>query len=414
MTQTHGRKHAVLTVAICFLIAVIEGMDIQAAGIAVKGVAAEFGLDKTYQGYFLSAGILGLLPGSLMGGRWADKYGRKAVLIASVAVFALFTLFTAWVNSLAILLMVRFLAGAGLGAAMPNLITLAAESVKPEHRARAVGMMYAGMPVGAAILSLVAASNFGENWKNIFYLGGLLPLLVIPVMVWLLPESREFLQARESRTAVQGRFQDLFSNGLATRTLLLWVSYFFTLMVVYLMLSWLPSLFQELGFSRKQGSTAQFWFMVSATLGTVLLGYLTDRWKKALVIALMYGGILAGLLSLNGASGLGQMYWAAALTGAFVIGCQGVLYAFGGIVYPTAVRATGVGTAAAVGRIGATLGPTIAGMLLSQGYGAAGVISSAIPCIIVSALCMLLVVHQINQEQAQSIKRPALSAVSKA
>ncbi|MFT2633475.1 MFS transporter, partial [Escherichia coli] len=72
----------------------IEGMDIQAAGIAVKGVAAEFGLDKTYQGYFLSAGILGLLPGSLMGGRWADKYGRKAVLIASVAIFALFTLFT--------------------------------------------------------------------------------------------------------------------------------------------------------------------------------------------------------------------------------------------------------------------------------------------------------------------------------
>ena len=327
MTQTHGRRHAVITVAICFLIAVIEGMDIQAAGIAVKGVAAEFGLDKTYQGYFLSAGILGLLPGSLMGGRWADKYGRKAILIASVAIFALFTLFTAWVNSLAILLMVRFLAGAGLGAAMPNLITLAAESVKPEHRARAVGMMYAGMPVGAAILSLVTASNFGENWKNIFYLGGLLPLLVIPVMVWFLPESREFLQARQSRTIVQGRFQDLFRNGLATRTLLLWVSYFFTLMVVYLMLSWLPSLFQELGFSRKQGSTAQFWFMVSATVGTVLLGYLTDRWHKALVIALMYGGVLAGLLSLNGASGLGQMYWAAALTGAFVIGCQGVLYA---------------------------------------------------------------------------------------
>ncbi|MCV4639745.1 hypothetical protein OFB62_31075, partial [Escherichia coli] len=69
------------------------------------------------------------------------------------------------------------------------------------------------MPVGAAILSLVAASNFGENWKNIFYLGGLLPLLVIPVMVWLLPESREFLQARQNRTIVQGRFQDLFSNG---------------------------------------------------------------------------------------------------------------------------------------------------------------------------------------------------------
>jgi AAHS family 3-hydroxyphenylpropionic acid transporter len=154
--------------------------------------------------------------------------------------------------------------------------------------------------------------------------------------------------------------------------------------------------------------------MVSATVGTVLLGYLTDRWKKALVIALMYGGILAGLLSLNGAAGLEQMYWAAALTGAFVIGCQGVLYAFGGIVYPTAVRATGVGTAAAVGRIGATLGPTIAGMLLSQGYGAAGGISSAIPCIVVSALCMLLVVRQIHQGQTQSSDRPGLPVATKA
>ena len=104
------------------------------------------------------------------------------------------------------------------------------------------------------------------------------------------------------------------------------------------MLSWLPSLFMELGFTRKDGSTAQFYFMVTATIGTIILGMLTDRWKKAYVILLMYGGILAGLLALNGASSLNQMYMAAALAGAFVIGCQGVLYAFGSIVYPTEVR----------------------------------------------------------------------------
>ncbi|MFH7804549.1 3-(3-hydroxy-phenyl)propionate transporter MhpT [Acinetobacter haemolyticus] len=397
--EKSDNKHAVITVAICFLIAVIEGLDIQAAGIAAAGIREHFGLDSSQLGVFFSAGILGLLPGALVGGRFADRIGRKKVLIWSTAVFAAFTLCTVWVNSFNTLLAVRFLAGAGLGGAMPILITLASEAVSPKNRGRAVGLMYCGMPVGAAILSLIAATEFGANWKNVFYLGGLLPIFVIPLMMLFLPESKEYLKvqnktAAELAAAPQGSFKDLFNSNNLLRTLCIWVSYFFTLMVVYIMLSWLPSLFMELGFTRKDGSTAQFYFMVTATIGTVILGMLTDRWKKAYVIVLMYGGILAGLLALNGASSLSQMYMAAALAGAFVIGCQGVLYAFGSIVYPTEVRGTGVGVASAVGRIGAMLGPVIAGQLLTAGFGAAGVITAAIPCIIISAVCMLILVNR--------------------
>jgi AAHS family 3-hydroxyphenylpropionic acid transporter len=374
--EKSDNKHAIVTVAICFLIAVIEGLDIQAAGIAAAGIREHFGLDSSQLGVFFSAGILGLLPGALVGGRIADRIGRKTVLIWSTAVFAVFTLCTVWVNSFNSLLAVRFLAGAGL--------------------------MYCGMPVGAAILSLIAATEFGANWKNIFYLGGLLPIIVIPVMMFLLPESKEYLKAKDlaenapADAAPKGAFKDLFNSQNLLRTMFIWVSYFFTLMVVYIMLSWLPSLFQELGFTRKEGATAQFYFMLSATVGTVILGVLTDRWKKAYVILLMYGGILAGLLALNAASSLIQMYMASALVGAFVIGCQGVLYAFGGIVYPTEVRGTGVGVASAVGRIGAMLGPAIAGSLLTAGFGAAGVISAAIPCIIISAVFMLFLVRKMN------------------
>jgi AAHS family 3-hydroxyphenylpropionic acid transporter len=397
--ERSDNKHAIVTVAICFLIAVIEGLDIQAAGIAAAGIREHFGLDSSQLGVFFSAGILGLLPGALVGGRFADRIGRKKVLIWSTAVFAVFTLCTVWVNSFNSLLAVRFLAGAGLGGAMPILITLASEAVSPQNRGRAVGLMYCGMPVGAAILSLIAATEFGANWKNVFYLGGLLPILAIPLMMLFLPESKEYLKAQnktaaELAVAPQGSFKDLFNSDNLLRTLCIWVSYFFTLMVVYIMLSWLPSLFMELGFTRKDASTAQFYFMVTATIGTIILGMLTDRWKKAYVILLMYGGILAGLLALNGASSLNQMYMAAALAGAFVIGCQGVLYAFGSIVYPTEVRGTGVGVASAVGRIGAMLGPVIAGQLLTAGFGAAGVISAAIPCIIISALCMLFLVNR--------------------
>jgi len=397
--EKSDNKHAIVTVAICFLIAVIEGLDIQAAGIAAAGIREHFGLDSSQLGVFFSAGILGLLPGALVGGRFADRIGRKKVLIWSTAVFAVFTLCTVWVNSFNSLLAVRFLAGAGLGGAMPILITLASEAVSPQNRGRAVGLMYCGMPVGAAILYLIAATEFGANWKNVFYLGSLLPIFAIPLMMLFLPESKEYLKAQnktaaELAVAPQGSFKDLFNSDNLLRTLCIWVSYFFTLMVVYIMLSWLPSLFMELGFTRKEGSTAQFYFMVTATIGTIILGMLTDRWKKAYVILLMYGGILAGLLALNGASSLNQMYMAAALAGAFVIGCQGVLYAFGSIVYPTEVRGTGVGVASAVGRIGAMLGPVIAGQLLTAGFGAAGVITAAIPCIIISALCMLFLVNR--------------------
>jgi len=403
MNASSDKQHSVITVAICFLIAVIEGLDIQAAGIAAAGIREHFALDSSQLGVFFSAGILGLLPGALVGGRFADRIGRKTVLVWSVAVFAVFTLCTVWVNSFYSLLLVRFLAGAGLGAAMPLLITLASEAVSPEKRGRAVGLMYCGMPVGAAILSFIASLDFGSNWKNIFFLGGLLPIIVLPIMIKFLPESREFLKAQtraEDDTAAPATFQDLFNRHNLMRTGLIWVSYFFTLMVVYIMLSWLPSLFMELGFSRKEGSTAQFYFMLSATVGTVILGMLTDRWKKAYVILLMYGGILAGLFALNAAASLTQMYLASALVGAFVIGCQGVLYAFGSIVYPTELRGTGVGMASAVGRIGAMLGPTIAGQLLAAGFGATGVVSAAIPCIVISALLMLILVQRLQKTTA--------------
>ena len=396
------KKHATLTVLICFLIAVIEGIDIQAAGVAAAGIKEYFSLDASQLGLFFSAGILGLLPGALIGGRYADRIGRKKVLIASVTIFAFFTLCTVWVNSFYSLLLVRFLAGAGLGAAMPNLIALASESVSVKNRGRAVGLMYCGMPVGAIIVSLLAAqlasSDMASSWKTIFYVGSLVPLIVVPLMIKFLPESREFLKAQKEAKSTDKAlsYKDLFSREYAPRTLLLWVSYFFTLMVVYIMLSWLPSLFTELGFTRKDGSMAMVYFQIGAAIGTVTLGMLIDHWNKAYVIILMYVGILIGLFSLNGASTLNMMFVAAAIMGTFTIGGQGVLYAFGSFVYPTHLRGQGVGAASAVGRIGAMLGPAIAGQLLAMGSGAAGVVSAAIPCIVISAIIMVLLTRRLE------------------
>src|SRR5699024_8445194 len=143
---------------------------------------------------------------------------------------------------------------------------------------------------------------------------GLLPIIVLPIMIKFLPESREVLKAQNTTqtttVATEGCFKDVFNSQNLMRTCVISVSYFFTLMVDYIMLSWSPSWFMELGFSGKGASTAQFFFMMSATVGTIVLGMLTERWKKAYVIIVTYGGILAGLFCLNAASSLTQMYLA--------------------------------------------------------------------------------------------------------
>lgn len=397
--QTDEKKTSPITVLLCFVIAVIEGLDLQAAGIAASGIQSDFGLSPEQLGLFFSVGILGLLPGTLFGGRYADKVGRKKVLIWSVATFAVFTLMTVWVNSFYSLLAVRFLAGVGMGAALPNLITLASEATTAENRGRAVGLMYCGLPVGALLLSVWSAFDSSGDWKSIFYLGGLLPIFVIPLMIYLLPESREFLQAQKDKLqnkVAEAGFKDILNSQYLGRTILLWVSYFFTLMVVYIMLSWLPSLFMGLGFSRQQGSMAQVFFMIGAFFGTIILGMLIDRYNKVMVIIVMYLGILAGLLSLNAATSLTGIYIAAALTGTFTIGGQGVLYAYGSFVYPAHLRGTGVGAASAMGRVGAMLGPSIAGMIVASGAGASGVFTAAIPGIILSAVIMILLSRKLE------------------
>ena len=140
-----------LTIGLCFLVALMEGLDLQAAGIAAGGIAQAFALDKMQMGWIFSAGILGLLPGALVGGMLADRYGRKRILIGSVALFGLFSLATAIAWDFPSLVFARLMTGVGLGAALPNLIALTSEAAGPRFRGTAVSLMYCGVPIGAAL-----------------------------------------------------------------------------------------------------------------------------------------------------------------------------------------------------------------------------------------------------------------------
>lgn len=384
------------TVGICFIIAVIEGIDIQAIGVAAASIKQYFHLDSSQLGLLFSIGILGLLPGTLIGGYYADKIGRKKVLIGAVFLFAIFTLSIVFVSSFTGLLLVRFLAGLGFGAALPNLIALASESVPLENKGKAVGMMYCGMPIGAIIISLWAALDASDNWKIIFYIGGIIPLIVIPFMIKYLPESIEYKSTKKNVMKVS-YISALFNEDQKKKTLLLWAGCFFTAMVLYIMLSWLPSLFVELGFTKQQGSMAQVFFQTGATIGTLLFTGLIDKWNKSLVISIVYIGILISIIFMNVAPTLSIMYISAALTGFFIIGSNGISYAFSSFVYPTENRGQGVGASNAVGRIGAMLGPVIAGQILNMGGGTSGVLISMIPCIIFALTCMFILARIIQE-----------------
>jgi AAHS family 3-hydroxyphenylpropionic acid transporter len=383
-----------LTVGLCFIVALLEGIDIQAAGIAGPGIAAHFGLGKTEMGWVFSASILGLLPGSFVGGVLADRVGRKTVLIASVLLFGVFSIATSFAWNLPSLLAVRVLTGIGLGAALPNLIALSSEAAGDSLKATAVSLMYCGVPLGGATASLVTMFSGANHWELVFHIGGWAPILVAPLLYRFLPESHSFqskkrpYQPGNSTVAI-----GLFSSGQVLPTVALWLSCFFTLTVVYMLLNWLPTLLASLGFSRPQVGVVQLLLNMGMACGSIMAGVLLDRWYSSKLIVLIYGGVLLSLFGLAVSGSFPSMAVAGFTAGFFILAAQLMLYALAPQFYPTEVRATGVGAAVCVGRLGSISGPLIAGQMLASGSGVAGLMLAAAPGILAAAMGVAVLIR---------------------
>jgi MFS transporter, AAHS family, 3-hydroxyphenylpropionic acid transporter len=372
-------------VSICFLVALFEGLDIQSMGVAAPRLAPAFHLDPGQMGLVMSASTVGLMIGAALGGWISDQTGRKAVIIASMAALGLFSLGTALAPDYYALLVVRVFAGLGLGGAFPNLIALVSEVTPREYRVRALGAMYCGLPLGGACAGVLMASASSMDWRPVFYAGGIGPLLLMPLLAARLPKSRAIRDALSpSDTPVNSDIagEKLFGSRTGT-TLLLWTSYFFTLLAVYLLLNWLPSLLVAKGYTRAQGSTCSIVLNIGAVVGSIVLGAVSDSRKPKWILILTYAGMMASLLALTVAQGV-VLYFAAFVAGYFVIGGQLALYAIAPSLYPIAVRGTGVGAAVAVGRLGSIAGPLLAGALLVHGFGADAVPLAAMPGLIIA------------------------------
>ncbi|MFM0714777.1 3-(3-hydroxy-phenyl)propionate transporter MhpT [Paraburkholderia strydomiana] len=397
--STKASESGALTIGLCLIVALLEGLDLQSTGVAAPRMAREFHLAVAQMGWAFSIGALGLLPGAAIGGRLADKLGRKRVLMISVALFGIFSIATTQVWDLNSLLAARFLTGLGLGAAMPNLIALCSEAARPHQRNTAVGAMYCGMPFGAALAAVIGIVSPGdEGWRHIFYVGGIGPLLVLPLLALFLRESAEFVAVSSpsnvSREASGGVARTLWQEGRAGTTIALWVSYLGTLIVLYFLINWLPSLVLSRGLTRVQSGVVQMMFNVGGGIGAIVIASLMDRIGRRRTVGGMYLGIVVALAALLSANGGTSMAWGGLLAGLFLVGGQSVLYALASSLYPTEVRGTGVGAAVAVGRMGSILGPLIAGQLLAIGQGASVLLGASIPLIAVAAVAAWLVVSK--------------------
>jgi MFS transporter, AAHS family, 4-hydroxybenzoate transporter len=387
-------------VALTALTIIFDGADIQLLAFAIPSMMQEWDLTRPSFAPVLAASLVGMMIGGALSGLVGDRLGRKVALTASVAGFGLFTLAMVAVNELVTVGVLRFLAGVGLGGAIPNAAALASEYVPRRHRPLAVTLTIVCVPVGGTIAGLVAARllpTFG--WRALFLVGGLAPILAAMLLVWLLPESPRFLVRHPNRWPQLRKvlhrlghslpsgtvFADatdqsrgrasigaLLSREFAHDTAALWGAFSFCLLAVYLAFNWVPATLTSTGLDMATASRGLAAFNFGGIAGAIVGALMTTRLgSKATLAVLAIGAAAAASITAvmpigAGASAL-PVIAMLAIIGALVNGTQVGLYALATHIYPTTLRATGVGTALSVGRFGAVASTYLGAWALDVG-----------------------------------------------
>ncbi len=404
---------------LCFLVVAIDGFDTAVIGFIAPAIRAEWGLAVARLGPLFAAGLVGLMAGAFAVGPLADRHGRKAMLVASMIVFGLATLASSLSRDLETLTWLRFVTGVGLGGAMPTSLTLSAEYCPAARRASLVTMMFCGFTIGSALGGLIAAQVLERyGWRPLLVGGGVVPLALAPVLWRTLPESVRYLLAtgREASRIAEvlakiapdvelggatfagaavaqvSPVRQVFSGGLMGGTLLLWLAFFMSLLVVYLLSNWMPTLIQRTGASLSHAALVAAMLQVGGTIGAIIVGRLMDALNPHRVLGAVYacGAAFIVLISMTTA-----MPWLMGLAvfgaGFCVSGGQVGANALSAAFYPTSYRATGVSWANAIGRSGSIVGSLLGGWMLALGWGVTTVYALvAIPALVAAAALLLL------------------------
>lgn len=367
MPGDQGRQH-VRVASLCFMVLFLEGYDITSMSYAIPSLIDAWHVKPPQFTTALTAGSFGLLFGALSAGLLGDRLGRKPVLIGCTAVFGLFSLLTAFATGLASLAVLRFLTGLGLGGGIPIAIALATDYAPLRNPRRLVILMSAGISVGNTVGGFIASQIVkATGWESIFVVGGLLPLLVIPLLILFMPESR----ALGSVDPVARRTTplDLFRHGLAVRTTILWMVNLFNLVGNYFILFWLPAILHAKGLPPANAILGTTMYALGSIFGALITAPIVDRFGVERIIASILCVGAACVLTV----GLFELPFPVLCVvicgaGIGIGGCQHGINSVSGALYPPAIRATGAGWALGFGRVGQIGGPLIGGTLLGLGW----------------------------------------------
>jgi AAHS family 4-hydroxybenzoate transporter-like MFS transporter len=409
----------------CAAVLFLDGFDTQAIGYVAPALAKEWGLTKAALGPVFSAGLFGLMIGALVFGPLADRIGRKKIIIFSTLAFGLGTLVTAFIQDVGTLLAIRFLTGLGLGGAMPNAVAMTSEFSPYRRRATMVMIMFCGFSVGAALGGLLAAALIPQfGWRSVFVVGGVAPLLLAPILALRLPESVRFLaltgRAHERVAELLARVNPkaplapgtlfvvhephltglpvlhLFREGRTLATLLLWVVFFMSLLDLYFLSNWLPTVLNDLGASVSTSAVIGSMLQVGGVVGTFALGSVIDRFSfRALALVYLMAVFAVGAIGQVGHSAI-FVTMAIFAAGFCIVGGQIAANALAAMFYPTSMRATGVGWALGIGRVGSIVGPLVGGALLTMKWSTGSVFIAAAS----AALCAALAAFSLSRVAA--------------
>jgi len=393
-------RFQVVAVLICITLNMLDGFDVLVMAFAASDVQKEWSLSGSQLGVLLSSGLFGMAAGSMFLAPFADRFGRRALILTCLLLITAGMLMSAAATGPTMLAGLRALTGIGIGGMLASLNVITGEYSSNRWRSAAISMQATGYPIGATIGGIIAAwliVRFG--WRSIFLFGGLMSGLMIPLVLARLPESLDFLLARRPTGALDklnhllkqmhresiaelppiedvatphARLADLFRGGWAASTLLIWLSFFMVMLGFYFVLSWTPRLLVAAGMSTQQGITGGVLLNIGGIIGGSAFAWLSVKGSlKGLASLSMFLTVIA-LVAYGYYSGaLGLAFVLAILSGIFIFAAMVSLYAITPALYPAAVRTTGMGWAIGIGRLGAILAPLLAGVLVDGGWQAA-------------------------------------------
>ncbi|UAB20816.1 MFS transporter [Acinetobacter baumannii] len=385
-----------LLVGLCILLNIVDGYDVQVMSFTAASVSKEWALSGSVLGILISLGLVGMAFGSLFIAPIADKVGRRTIILSCLLLSGITMLFSSHVMNPYQLGILRFITGIGIGGLLTNGAVMANEFSTTKWKNLSVALLSTGYAIGAVVGGMIAYRLIGTvGWRSVFMCGGIFTLTVLVLVYFVLPESVEYQLIKRQSNSIErinktlAKFniqaihsfpaykelthgkvsiKTLFKGNFKARTIFVWIAFFSVMAGQYFILTWTPKLLTMAGMTPEQGVSLGIILNFGGILGAILMAFLTVRYQINLGLSSFFAltAIFITVFVLNSGNYIYSM-WIAVLVGIFNNGCVAGMYALANSTYDTEIRATGVGSAITMGRLGGILSPLGAGYLLDAG-----------------------------------------------